>query len=494
MFIQTDKVTDPQAVCTYADCPDKTKDSKHETKCIPFNQFTKFHQDELRKIYCSSHFELSMKLRHSQILPFFYCDVPEYSDTNFPTSCFYAVCRFLLSTQRLMNEPSQVLKLDNEGIWCKVHRNGNVFFVASSHTFYTYKFNNQKAFFDYRISNPQIEPITQVVMSRDYKYILILSRKNLKLNQMDPDYRLNELFNQQIHYINCDGKFSNDNRWLAIIGGLEIRLLDLNNNTFVKLPISHDKNILTSQFSPNSNWLVSGSRDGVVNVINLNEPSSFQFNFTTTVSSISFSSDSNFLAISSHGGEIVLYRLTSESCQILQKINIGKGVLDVSFSPNQKWFSYSDDCNQAHLFSFDNELELACVKSVPHNTVACSACFDETGYRLSYLPNITTAALLSYSESAGWNNVATINHSEIIIFSSFNNSGLLYLTSSEKLTVVYGEDGNGTWNEKMLIKHENGVRSVCFTDDSLALVLVSTGNNAQIIPFATASASGPFFA
>ena len=121
-----------------------------------------------------------------------------------------------------------------------------------------------------------------------------------------------------------------------------IQVWDLSSRTQISIFRDFDQPIYELEFSPNSQWLVAGSQRTINNqqnqsliwVMNIEEESlrSIEMPFTTRITSMSFSPDSELIAIASFDGMIELYNLAIDEHQIAYDI---QGTFeDITFSPD----------------------------------------------------------------------------------------------------------------------------------------------------------------
>ncbi|MEA5464773.1 NB-ARC domain-containing protein [Leptothoe sp. PORK10 BA2] len=162
-----------------------------------------------------------------------------------------------------------------------------------------------------------------------------------------------------------------------------LQSLNLTNTQFVKPALIYPFDVVNSvAFSPDGQWLASGSRDGTLRLWNIEQRlciHSFE-GHTHSVSSVTFSPDGQWLASGSRDGTLRLWNIEQRLC-VYSFEGHAHSVRSVTFSPDGQWLASGGGDNNLRLWDIQQR---QCIHVFTgHTDWIHSVCFSPDGQRLA---------------------------------------------------------------------------------------------------------------
>ncbi|BBE09758.1 hypothetical protein MCB1EB_1597 [Mycoavidus cysteinexigens] len=140
--------------------------------------------------------------------------------------------------------------------------------------------------------------------------------------------------------------YSSDGLWFAVVDNDVIDLYDADTLEQVDIYSGHKDKVTSIAFSPNSDWIVSGSYDNTVKLWNVLGEQSLKQTYIghqDAVWSVAFSLDGKWIASGSDDKTLNLWDVSDTQAPIHTYPKHKDRVGDIAFSPNGQWIASIDD-------------------------------------------------------------------------------------------------------------------------------------------------------
>lgn len=226
----------------------------------------------------------------------------------------------------------------------------------------------------------------------------------------------------------------------------------------------HRDVIWVTQFSPDGEWLASGSIDSTVKIRNLGDGSVITLANPSGVTGIAFSPDGRFLIASGYDQKVRLWDI--QAVKILKTFSGPAGtVWTVAFSSDGKTIAGAGDDKK--IFIWDIETG---------NTKHVLNAHDRTVWSLKFSPDGKSLVSGSYDRTVKlWDVqsgklVQTINgHKEAVVAVTYSHDGKMIASTADDCTVRLWNANDGT-PIKILEKVPEHVQGVAFSPDNRRIV------------------------
>ncbi len=249
----------------------------------------------------------------------------------------------------------------------------------------------------------------------------------VQFNEKPPLYMLGTVY---------DCCYSPDGRWFAVVENDAINLYEVDTLEWVDIYSGHKDKVTSIAFSPNSDWIVSGSYDSTVklwNVLGKQGLKQTYIGHQDAVWSVAFSPDGKWVASGSDDKTLKLWDVSGTQDSIHTYPKHKDRVADIAFSPNGQWIASIDD-NTIKLWNISSPWTLAHTYAGDEN-LFCGIAFspDEQWLASSDLSH----AVNLWNVVSGERNPVHryFGHGDIIQSIAFSHDSQLIASGSEDSTV-----------------------------------------------------------
>ncbi|MEJ6486845.1 AAA-like domain-containing protein [Nostoc punctiforme UO1] len=234
-----------------------------------------------------------------------------------------------------------------------------------------------------------------------------------------------------------------------------------------------EKEILSVSFSPDGEYLATGSSEGTARLWNLAGHQITKFNghrHSSWVNTVCFSPDGKYLATGSSDSTARLWDLSGH--QITKFSGHNCPVTSVCFSPDSKYIVTASLDKTARLWDLTGN-QIAEFEG--HNSAVCSVSFSPNGNDIATVSSDCTIRLwdLSSNQKSKWT-----GHQEKILSVKFSPCGKYLATSSSDRTArLWDLSGNQIAEFK---GHDEEIRDVSFSPNSEYIATASSDTTARL--------------
>ncbi len=288
--------------------------------------------------------------------------------------------------------------------------------------------------------------------------------------------------------------FSPDNEWLSS-GSHDntVRLWSLTDPNKTQTLTGHTHHVTSVTFSSDNQWLASGSGDNTVRIWSLKDPNHWNLkdpNNTQTptptdhilyINSVAFSHDNQWLALGSINKAVRLWRLTDSNNNNIQILTGGHtmSINSVSFSPDNLWLASGSEDGTVCLWSLKDPNNIPKPKTLTgHTNCVCSVTFSPDNKWLASGSRDNTICLWSLTDP---NNNTTLNgHTGYVNSVSFSPDNQWLASGGEDNIVRFWSLTDLNSITQTITGHTHSVHSVTFSPDNKWLASGSRDNTVRL--------------
>ena len=252
---------------------------------------------------------------------------------------------------------------------------------------------------------------------------------------------------------------------------------------FERLPalikrVGHKSSVSSASFSPDSQYLATSSADGTAKLIEVASGREIKtIEHDTSVSSVSFSPDSQYLATGSMDGAVKVIEVIGG--REIKTLELGTNIKSISFSADSQYLAIMGVWRIAKLIKLASGCE---IKTIKHNGILWGISFSPDSQYLATNSSDGTAKLI---EVASGQEISTIYHkAPIHRVVRFSPDSQYLVTNSSDGTVKLIEVASG--REINTIYHKTPIHGVVrFSPDSQYLATSSDVGTVKLIEVAS---------
>ena len=242
----------------------------------------------------------------------------------------------------------------------------------------------------------------------------------------------------------------------------------------IQTKTGHSNSVESVTFSPDNQWLASGSEDNKVKIWNTSDWSCIKtLSHSSYVYSVAFSLNNQWLASCSYYDKsIKIWNISDWSC--IKTITHSYGFLCLAFSPNNQWLVSSSYDKNIQIW---NTSDWSCIKTLSHSSDVYSLAFSPDN---QWLTSGTFSGTIMIWDTSDWSLKKTLNkHSSGVNGLAFSQNNEWLASGSNDRTIIIW-DTSGWWDKKTLTGHSKDVLSIGFSPNNKLLASGSQDNKIKI--------------
>jgi len=248
------------------------------------------------------------------------------------------------------------------------------------------------------------------------------------------------------------------------------------------IPLSgHEESIYTLAFSPDGQWLATGSFDTTARLWKVDDPSADPIvlrGHENTISTLAFSPDGQWLATGSADNTARLWKMDDPSADPIVLRGHENLIRTLAFSPDGKWLATGSDDNTARLWKMDDPSADPIVLK-GHKNYIYTLAFSPDGQWLATGSDDNTARLWKVDDPSA-QPIVLKGHGDYILTLAFSPDGNWLATGSVDNTTRLWKVDDPSADPIVLKGHENLIRTLAFSPDGQWLATGSFDNTARL--------------
>jgi WD40 repeat protein/energy-coupling factor transporter ATP-binding protein EcfA2 len=279
--------------------------------------------------------------------------------------------------------------------------------------------------------------------------------------------------------------FSPDGNWLATgSADTTARLWNMNNPSAEPIVLKgHEEGISTLAFSPDGNWLATGSSDTTARLWNMRDPSGEPIllkGHEDYISTLAFSPDGNWLATGSGDNTIRLWDMHNPSGEPIVLKGHEHFIRTLAFSPDGNWLATGSEDTTARLWDMsDPSSEPIVLNGHAFITITALAFSPDGNWLATGSDDDTTASLWDLHDPSG-EPIVLIGHEGSIYTLAFSPDGNWLATGSEDTTARLWDMSDPSSKPLVLNGHQGFIYTLAFSPDGNWLATGSWDTTARL--------------